>query len=70
MSTSYEMSGALWREYDRAAEWCAARNLTGAINTPLPDMTPAVHEEINADPEAFESRVRECAYAQAMERRS
>ena len=54
------MTSLHWREYDGAAEWCARRGLKGAIGDPLPDyMSPIVHEEINADPEAFEQRVRD-----------
>lgn len=58
---------ALWREYDSAAEWCAARGYKGVIG----DLLPAILSveclvAINDDPEAFERRVRECAYARAM----
>ena len=60
---------AYWAEYDRAAAWCARRGLTGAVGDPLPElMTPAVHDLINDDPEAFADRVRLTAYAMAMER--
>ncbi len=58
-----------WQEYDNAAEDTAKRGLSGAIGTPLPEnMTPEAVGLINDDPDAFARRVRECAYAQAMER--
>ncbi len=58
-----------WCEYDAAADWCAARNLKGKIGDPLPNlMSKAAVDLISSDPEAFEIRVRQCAYARAMER--
>ena len=57
----------LWAEYDSAADWCAARNLKGAIGDALPTgMSNACWIAINSDPEAFECRVRQTAYARAM----
>lgn len=55
-------------EYDGAAEWCALRGLKGAIGDPLPaNMDPqGALLYINADTEAFQERVRQCAYALAM----
>ncbi len=57
-------------EYDAAADWCAARGLTGAIGDPLPAnmATDGALLWIQADPEAFQERVRQCAYARAMNR--
>ena len=58
-----------WNEYDSAAEWCAKRGLKGTIGDPLPNLlSVAVSDEIDADTEAFERRVRECAYALACEK--
>jgi hypothetical protein len=60
-------SRGLWAEYDSAADWCAARGLKGVIGDALPTaISSACLIEINADPDAFERRVRECAYARAM----
>jgi hypothetical protein len=57
-----------WLEYDAAAEDLARKGLTGAIGDPLPNlMSAAACELINADPEAFQKRVRACAYARAMQ---
>jgi len=54
-------------EYDAAADWCAARGLKGTNGDPLPtNLSDAVRDAICDDPEAFEARVRECAYARAM----
>jgi hypothetical protein len=56
-------------EYDAAAEHCARRGLRGAIGDPLPanmDANGAL-AWINADPEAFQERVRQFAYGLAME---
>lgn len=53
-----------WKAYDQAAEWCARRGLKGAIGDPLPNYLGSdVNDMINEDPEAFEKRVRECAYS-------
>ena len=58
-----------WIEYDIAAKWCARRGLTGKTGDPLPDgLGGPCHDLINADPEAFERRVRETAYMLARER--
>ena len=57
-----------WSEYDAAALWCAKRGLRGTDGDRLPVNTCAeTVAEINADPEAFERRVRESAYALARE---
>jgi hypothetical protein len=55
-------------EYDNAAQWCAQRGLTGKPGDPLPENmgTPGAIEYIQADPESFEERVREFAYANAV----
>lgn len=55
-------------EYDSAAEWCAIRGLKGKVGDPLPaNMDPnGALKYINADPESFEKRVRQFAYARAM----
>lgn len=60
----------LCSEYDAAAEYCARLGLTGEVGDPLP---PNMDSDgalwwINAAPEAFQQRVRECAYWIAMER--
>ena len=56
-----------WDEYDRAASDLARKGLTGAIDDPLPDlMTLSAVSLINADPEAFQDRVKGFAYAYAM----
>ena len=58
----------LWSEYDSAAEWCARHGLKGVTGDPLPPLlSAAVSDAIDYDPEAFERRVREFAYAIAME---
>jgi hypothetical protein len=56
-------------EYDAAAHWCALRGLTGKVGDPLPRNmgNDGALRYINADPEAFQERVRQCAYALAME---
>ncbi len=55
-------------EYDAAADWCAARGLTGALGDSLPAnmATDGALRWINADPEAFQERVRQFAYARSM----
>lgn len=58
---------ALIHLYDACAEWCAKRGLQGKIGDLLPNLVSSeVVEMINSDPEAFEQRVRQCAYALAM----
>jgi hypothetical protein len=60
---------AAWTEYDHAAADLARRGLKGAIGDPLPNLMSArAVELINDDPEAFETRVRQYAYAQTMEK--
>ena len=59
-----------WNEYDAAAMWCAKRALKGRVNDPLPEgLSGACHELINADPEAFEQRVKDTACMLVRERR-
>lgn len=56
-------------EYDSAARWCAIRGIKGELGDKLPElMSPECLEAINYDPEAFQERVRQFAYARAMER--
>ena len=57
------------QEYDAVAEYCARRGLTGAIGDSLPLNMNANGALlwINADPEAFQERVRQFAYGIAME---
>jgi hypothetical protein len=60
----------IWTEYDSAAEWCARRGIAGRVGDNLPPcMSLRVLREINADPDAWEQRVRDTAYALAMSRR-
>ena len=62
-----EAEKVAWRTYDFCADWCAARGLKGTIGDPLPNLLSGdVLKLINDDPEAFEQRVRQCAYARAM----
>lgn len=59
----------LWAVYDSCAEWCAKRGLKGKIGDPLPNLLDSrVVKLINDDPEAFEQRVRDTAYALAIEK--
>ena len=59
--------GGVWLEYDAAADWCAARGIRGTIKDALPEnLSDRALELINADPEAFEHRVREHAYSRSM----
>jgi hypothetical protein len=61
----------VWVEYDAAALWCARRGFTGAVGSQLPAlMSSSCLRRINYDPEAFEERVSETAYALAMEART
>ena len=63
------MSVDVWREYDSAAEWCAKRGLKGAVGEPLPHLISGeTVDMINDDPDAFQERVRQTAYALAMNR--
>lgn len=63
----YELARA--EEYEQAAKWCAERGLKGAVGDPLPSpLAVEVCESIDADPEAFQEKVRLHAYALAMER--
>jgi|ERR1700677_3135923 len=56
-----------WNTYDSCAEWQAKRGFTGAIGDPLPELlSGCVLKLINDDPEAFQNRVRQCAYAMSM----
>ena len=58
----------VWAEYDRAAEHLAKQGLTGKDGDPLPDLiSTRCKAEIDADPEAFQRRIREMAYGLAME---
>lgn len=57
----------LWIEYDACAEWQAKRGLCGKPGSALPEnVSAACANVINGDPEAFAERVRDCAYAIAM----
>lgn len=58
----------LCAEYDAAARWCAERGFAGNVGDPLPAImdTQGALQYINADPEAFQARVKEFAYARAM----
>lgn len=54
-------------EYDAAAKDLARRGLKGEIGDPLPNlMSGATVDAINDDPEAFQKRVQQFAYALAM----
>ena len=56
-------------EYEHAAEWCAERGLKGTFGDPLPPLiADTVKQEIDDNPEAFEARVNDYAYALSMER--
>lgn len=58
-----------WSEYDAAAKWCAQRGLCGIVGDRLPPaISLDVLKEINHHPDEFEQRVRDTAYAIAMER--
>lgn len=58
-----------WLEYDACASDMARRGKTGAVGESLPaNMSVDAVNLINDDPEAFERRVRDFAYAHAMER--
>lgn len=61
-----DIPGGAWLEYDAAADWCAARGIRGTTNDPLPEnLSDRAMELINIDPEAFEDRAREMAYARS-----
>lgn len=72
MSTAYMGDGTKARngsadEYESAAEWCAARGLTGATGEPLPEfISTDTWDEIHGDLEAFQRRVSDYAYGIAM----
>jgi len=58
-----------WLEYDAAAEWCARKGLRGEPGDPLPEMLSArCKREIDEHPLAFQTRVRDTAYALAAAR--
>ena len=58
---------AAWQEYDYAADWCARRGLRGGIGDRLPEgLSEKAKSFIDDDPEAFEQRVTDFAYATAM----
>lgn len=56
-------------EYDAAALWCAKRGYKGNYASPLPPnmASDGALRYIQADPEAFQQRVREMAYGLAMD---
>jgi hypothetical protein len=57
----------IWQVYDACAEWCAERGLQGKVGDSLPNLlSKEVCDLINDDQEAFERRVRQSAYARAM----
>jgi hypothetical protein len=57
-----------WNEYDNCAEWCAKRGFAGKIGDPLPTgLSVACFDEIAEHPEEFMERVRDTAYALAMQ---
>lgn len=58
-----------WTEYENACDDMARRGLKGEPGDPLPElMSAAVVAEITEHNDEFQTRVRACAYAQAMER--
>jgi hypothetical protein len=58
-------------EYDAAAEWCAKRGIKGNDGDPLPPLlSKNAMAEINYDPDAFQGRIRDTAYALAMGKHS
>ena len=73
-TSQYEKGATMnyaWQEYDWAAEDLARKGLRGLAGDPLPNlMSVEAVELINADPDAFARRVRECAYALAMQKLS
>jgi len=57
-----------WVEYDAAADEMARKGLSGDLGDQLPNLMSAdAVELINADPEAFQKRVRAFAYARSMQ---
>ena len=61
------MNGPTCQEYDYAAEWCAKRGIKGKGGDPLPQLLSGeCIRWINDDPEAFEQRVKDTAYALSM----
>lgn len=60
----------LAKEYDAAAEWCAKRGFAGKPGDLLPPLlSTACTNEILLDPEPFQKRIRETAYALAFDKR-
>jgi hypothetical protein len=56
-----------WTEYDACARDLVHKGLTGAIGDPLPNLISAeCNDLIQYDPEAFQQRVKDSAYALAM----
>lgn len=69
MSTPLAPNHPAWQEYDSAARQLACQGKRGQCGDLLPaNMTPEAVQLIADDPEAFERRVRDHAYAIAMER--
>lgn len=67
MNETHNIPDYAWQEYEWAAEDLARKEVRGVLGDSLPNyMSVEAVQLINADPEAFERRVRECAYAQAM----
>ena len=55
-----------YAEYDSVADWCAVHHLRGDVGDRLPDgLSVKVSRLIDDDPEAFQARVRACAYERA-----
>jgi hypothetical protein len=64
-----EEHGHVWREYDQIAEDMAKRGLTGEVGQPLPMyISTLAYNMINDDLEAFQQRVKDCAYMLAMQK--
>ena len=62
-----DINWAAWKEYDFAADWCAARGIKGDYGDRLPELISAdAMALINEDQEAFQRRVNDMAYARAM----
>lgn len=55
-----------WREYDIVATMCARLGIKGQLGDRLPDgIGTDTMQLIDDNPEAFERRVRDCAYERA-----